>query len=108
VKPLTSRPMNSEIYLVGLEYRGIEPNVRDYMYSRLQHKYNYKEFIAPLCLVELNTEQSILHATHVIHGQQIQYINVAMHMNKNRSKYEKSCTERSKELSDALYKKLFE
>ena len=104
VKPLTSRPMNSEIYLVGIGARPISPETIEYMYSRLQYKYDYKEFIAPLCAISEDTERSIFHATNVIHGQQIRYIRDAM---KITSKDYDACKIRSRTLSNELFNKLF-
>jgi len=106
-KPLTSRPMNSEIYLIGIGFKGISEELSSYLYSRLQHEYDYKLFIAPLCTVELETEKSMLDATNKIHGQQIRYIETSMKINENIEKYKKTCKTRAHLLSTLLFGEIF-
>lgn len=45
-KPLTSRPYNSEIYLVGKGYKGIPDNIRDQLIDRL-NKFDTSPMLSP-------------------------------------------------------------
>lgn len=88
-KPLTSRPSNSEVYLIGRRFLGISPLLRAALLQKLafyreQHQ-AYKKLPSDFGgLVSLATlsiiEQSLLSAAHQIHGQQVKFVKEAIEL----------------------------
>lgn len=79
VKPATSRPLNSEIYLVGTLYKGITKDMRDYLINLLD---NIDPNI-PIILYNPNTDL-LLSAEHIYEHQQISCINYMYQVYKNK------------------------
>lgn len=84
VKPLTSRPANSEIYIVGKGFRGIDPTLADALLDRLD-KYGKMRDTTPCDWSPLlpknimaDVDSALLRATQIIHEQQqIAFLNEA-------------------------------
>lgn len=74
-KPLTSRPYNSEIYLVGKGFRGLPANIKTLLSERLMN-FNTSPFIpADAVRVQLGgTTAEIIRFSHVVFIQQAQFI----------------------------------
>jgi len=74
-KPLTSRPYNSEIYLVGKGYRGLSEPLKGILMTRLEN-FNTQPLIEPGAKEVLGEPISrIIHFARAIYGQQIAAIN---------------------------------
>lgn len=75
-KPLTSRPYNSEIYLVGKGFRGMSDDIRDLLVERLQN-FNTSPFIPRDAIKEKHqlSSYAIQKFAQVVFGQQISFIN---------------------------------
>lgn len=48
-KPLTSRPSNSEVYLVGIGYRGMDDKIQTVLSKRLAN-FNFQPFLSAKCV----------------------------------------------------------
>lgn len=68
-KPLTSRPYNSEIYLIGIGFIGLNKITRDLLFDKLS---NYNE--KPICSVPDSVMSEIKHFNNVVYKQQINMI----------------------------------
>lgn len=74
-KPLTSRPYNSEIYLVGKGFKGMPANIEKLLVGRLQD-FSMKPFI-PKDGFKIQLQQSysdLIRFARNVFGQQIQFI----------------------------------
>lgn len=74
-KPLTSRPYNSEVYLVGLGYRGISDELRDALEKKLTAPAD--EFMRPIVprdALDSAVLADVIRAARTIFGQQVQFI----------------------------------
>lgn len=67
IKPKTSRPANSEIYIVGIDFVGITPELTEYLLSKLVFDYDYKKPTVPLCINDSALDRVLLEATNEIH-----------------------------------------
>jgi hypothetical protein len=76
-KPVTSRPLNSEIYLVGIKYKGISDKLKTFLIDKMD-TLNYE---IPLILYEPNND--LLLSAKYIYNIQINYINYAYGLYKN-------------------------
>lgn len=74
-KPLTSRPYNSEIYLVGKGFRGLPANIKDLLSERLTN-FNTSPLIpADATRVQLGgVTAEIIRFSHIVFIQQAQFI----------------------------------
>jgi len=77
VKPITSRPVNSEIYLVGKGFRGIPPPLSEALLDRLEAYQKLPEGSTPCDWSPLlgpevfaEADAALLVAAHQIHGHQ--------------------------------------
>lgn len=70
-KPVTSRPLNSEIYIIGKGFKGLNDPLKSY----LMDKMNTLNPDIPLILYEPTDD--LLHAAESIYGQQTEYVNYA-------------------------------
>lgn len=74
VKPVTSRPLNSEIYLVGKNFRGISEELSEMLLDRLANW----DINSPLDELNPGIDNSILNAAKCIYTQQIKFIDESM------------------------------
>jgi hypothetical protein len=78
-KPITSRPANSEVYIVGIGFRGLSPEQEDRLLAAVRDH----DFSSPLISLDTpateSTVASILDAARKIHmGQQIDFLDEAV------------------------------
>ena len=71
-KPLTSRPANSEIYVVGTGFRGLDPTRREELLARLGER--PLDLARPLCPVPADFEHALLRAATAVGRQQLQFL----------------------------------
>jgi len=67
-KPVTSRPLNSEIYIVGINFKGISDTLKEYLINKMP----YIDPDIPLILYDLTDD--LLISVDYIYSQQIKYI----------------------------------
>jgi cap2 methyltransferase len=74
-KPLTSRQYNSEIYLIGKNFKGIPDSIKEVLLFRLEN-FSTKPFIASDAIKIKYREQikDISRAARIIHGQQVSFL----------------------------------
>lgn len=70
-KPVTSRPLNSEIYIVGIGFKGLSDPLKSYLIDKM----TTVNPNIPLILYEPNND--LLESAEVIYGQQTEYVNNA-------------------------------
>ncbi len=70
-KPLTSRPFNSEIYLIGKGFRGLPPDIRDALEFRIKN-YNFLPFFAAADMHD--HVKTLLPFAETVFGQQCDFI----------------------------------
>ncbi len=71
-KPQTSRPYNSEIYLIGVGFLTFPQNIRDILFNKLKN-FNRDPIICDDKISSHNAE-NILHFAQVVYKQQISHI----------------------------------
>lgn len=80
IKPVTSRPLNSEIYIIGKNFKGISSELKEYLLDKM----DIINPDIPLILTEYNDD--ILESAKAIYNKQIDYINYAFRIyNENLS-----------------------
>lgn len=70
-KPMTSRPSNSEIYLIGKKYKGLSPELRKYLIDTFTDETN----IITIDSIYLSYLNSIYKIAKTIYEQQIMFLN---------------------------------
>ena len=85
VKPQTSRPANSEVYIVGTGYRGIEPAVRDRLLlcvRRCRESHLHPSDLGSLITtIPEEIDRALLRAAQEIHGeQQVAFVKEAIQL----------------------------
>jgi 23S rRNA U2552 (ribose-2'-O)-methylase RlmE/FtsJ len=70
-KPMSSRPINSEIYIIGIDYKGLSSQLKEYLINKIK---NINKDI-PLILYEPNND--LLESARCIYNRQIRYIKQA-------------------------------
>jgi cap1 methyltransferase len=83
VKPFTSRPLNSEVYLVGIGFQGIDAKTSDILLQYLNTYSASKSTVLSPIIDMSEVDDSILRAARQIHErQQVAFINEAIELYK--------------------------
>ena len=83
VKPFTSRPLNSEVYLVGIGFQGIDTKTSDILLQYLKTYSASKSTVLSPIIDMSEVDGSILRAARQIHErQQVAFINEAIELYK--------------------------
>jgi hypothetical protein len=79
IKPKTSRPANSEIYIVGVGFQSLDrETLTPYLLSRLSYNYDYTKKTDKLCSYDEETDRLLLEATTEIHmNRQIKFLQIS-------------------------------
>lgn len=80
-KPLTSRPTNSEIYLVGVGFRGIQPETVQFIIDRMRTR-NSAPFIPEIIAMRMPALGSIQRFAGIVYGQQRDMLLQIVHLQK--------------------------
>lgn len=78
-KPVTSRPLNSEIYLVGINFKGINDELKNYLINRMP----YINHDIPLILYDPNKD--ILNSAKELYYKQIEYLHYSFSIYENKT-----------------------
>lgn len=73
-KPLTSRPTNSEIYLVGKGFKGCPRTVYNILYKRLDN-FNLNPFVSEEQLRQMPAYEQLVNAGNDIFSTQVEFLN---------------------------------
>jgi hypothetical protein len=77
-KPLTSKPYNSEIYLIGKGFRGLTPEIRKLLFDRLKN-FNTGPFI-PSEIINTTPISELTRFARIVFNQQTLFINENMEL----------------------------
>lgn len=78
-KPVTSRPTNSEVYIIGLGFRGLTPDLKEHLFAAVE-KFDFSRTLILLGTPETeDTVSSLLAAARQLHlRQQVAFLSEAV------------------------------
>lgn len=88
-KPVTSRPLNSEVYIVGIGFKGINDTLKEYLLNKMP----YINSEIPLILYEPNDD--LLISAKNIYERQIEYLKYTFNFYELKKPISKECYKHS-------------